>query len=157
MKQKVSLGLALLIGLVLMVMLYMGMRMEPVAPALADWPTPPGEAFGGGDWSMVPYLNAQRIATTSITCGSGQQTAAYVLADLQTVLDMNMSGQLISCTLEYSNDNTNWCGLAITVTSATTDSVSCDQYWLFGRYSRICCQGSSADVFTITQRAKVFN
>lgn len=159
MKQKVTLVLALIVGLVLAGMLFVGMRMEPVvSPAQASFPTPQCCAFGGGDWAMANLMNAQSIMTTTKTCGSGQQTAAYVLADIQTVADLHTPDQAITCTIESSNDNVNWCTEVHTLTIVTTDTVACDEFHLFGRYTRACCESSSStDRYTMTQRVKVFN
>ena len=67
---------------------------------------------------------------------------------------------MVSCTLEFSNDNTNWCEFADTnfiTHTLTADVVSCDEMHLFGRYSRVCCTPGIAELFTVTVRAKVFN
>lgn len=162
MRKKLALGLALVTGLALVAVFFGGMMVTPVVPSVrADWPTPPGEAFGGGDFVFVNYMGTTGIATTTKTCGNGQQTAAYVLADVQGTLDMS-SGitQFITCTLEFSNDNTNWCTIPMTVMTAITDvtqSIWCEQLWLFGRYSRACCESSATTLYTVTQRAKAYN
>lgn len=157
MKKNKVFALMLVVGLVALMLLGGLLRGMPAPEVVAAFPTPQCCAFGGGDWSMVSYMNATVIATTTKTCSTGQQTAAYVLADVQSIMTMP-TVNTTTCTYEFSNDNTNWCTAVHTINSAlVTDTIACDEFHLFGRYSRICCTSSNTETITVTQRAKVFN
>lgn len=161
MSKKARFVASMIVGLAL-VALAVGVMLTSPEVSLVEaevWATPQGAAFGGGDWAMVPYLNAASVITPAGLkwCGTGMQTAAYVLADCQTIYDEH-SANIVTCTMEFSNDNTNWCTNMGTVTeTVTADGVSCEELHLFGRYSRVCCIASETELYTITVRAKVFN
>lgn len=150
-------ALALVVGLLGLMLLGGLLQGMPAREVVASFPTPQCCAFGGGDWAMVSYMNETEIATTTKTCSNGQQTAAYVLLDVQSVFVMP-TVNTTTCYIEYSNDNSNWCTNVFSVGNAiVTDTVACDEFHLFGRYSRVCCTASNTETITVTQRAKVFN
>ena len=159
MGKRAKFSVSVLLGLVLLVMALWAVWMQPrVVPGAEaqTWATPQGAAFGGGDWVMASWANTMTFSST-VRCGTELQTAAYVLADLQSIGDFTTGADRVTCTMEYSNDYVNWCTLMHTVTAFTTDTIRCDQFHLFGRYSRICCDSDGTDWFTMTHRAKLFN
>lgn len=168
MKKRIVFAIALLVAAALVVALFAGLSAMPAPVEAQSWPTP-SPPFGGGDWAMVNYFNSTLITEThngTRVCSNGQQTAAYVLADLQTVISVGATTtNALTCTLDYSNDNTNWCIEVFTPTNGirAADYITCGQFTLFGRYSRVCCYPQSAtgegtnDHITLTIKAKVFN
>lgn len=159
MSKEARFVVSLIAGLVLLAFAGAAMWLRPaVLPAEAQaWATPQGAAFGGGDWVMATWVNSTTMSTTAKVCGNGLQTAAYVLADLQSIGDFATTDEYVTCTLEFSNDNTHWCTHMYTLTQFTTDTIRCDQFHLFGRYSRVCCQSDGTDWYTMTHRAKLYN
>lgn len=157
MKKNKIFALMIVVSLVALMAAVGLLQGVPAPGAVAAFPTPQCCAFGGGDWAMVSYMNARVITTTTEACSTGQQTAAYVLADVQSIFTMP-TVNTTTCHYEFSNDNTNWCTDVFTVSTAVvTDTIACDEFHLFGRYSRICCTATNTETITVTQRAKVFN
>jgi len=131
------------------------------APVQAAIPTPVAEVAGGMDWVMATYsIGGDFIDTHDTATGSSIHDPAYTAADISWTLDV--SGTIyVTCTLEFSNDNSNWADGVNVVNNASTDVTNMDQFNLFGRYSRIKCTESGGaeneNTYTMTLIGKLMN
>jgi len=156
--RRFVLVLALLVAVVLM--LGSLFSMQRVQPAQAAIPTPVAEVAGGGDWVMVTYSYSGDFTNVYDTATGGSiHDPAYTAADISWTLDV--SGTItVSCTLEFSNDNSNWADGVDLFSSKTADETNIDQFNLFGRYSRVKCTetgGDASNTYTATIKAKLMN
>lgn len=149
---------ALLLALVLMVGSLFSM--QPAQPAQAAIPTPVAEVAGGGDWVMVTYSYSGDFTDVYDTATGGSiHDPAYTAADISWTIDV--SGSItVTCSLEFSNDNTNWADGIDILSSVAADETNMDQFNLFGRYSRVKCTetgGEAGVTYTATILGKLIN
>ena len=163
MSDKLKFVASVMVGIVLLGLVLAGLMVGTTPTEVDAWllATPQMSNFGGNDWVMAPYMTNHVLTGTTKSCGSGLQTAAYVLADIQWITTEDDAGgdmNVLTCTMEFSNDNTNWCTGVYTVTTVSTDTTGCGVFTLFGRYSRICCiAAEGGEPITVTERAKLYN
>jgi len=122
-------------------------------------PTPVAEVAGGGDWVVVTYSTGDFNNAYDTVTSNSQHAPAYTAADISWTFDV--SGTIeVTCTLEFSNDNSNWADGIDIVNGASADVTNIDQFNLFGRYHRIKCTeygGDAENTFTATIKAKLMN
>lgn len=134
---------------------------NPAPPAMAAIPTPVAEVAGGGDWVMAEYsIGGDFIDVYDTATGSAIHDPAYTVVDLSWTLDV--SGTIyVTCTLEFSNDSSNWADGEDIVGNASADVTNMDQFNLHGRYSRAkCTESGGADLtntYTATLIGKLMN
>jgi hypothetical protein len=158
--RRFAIVLALLVAVFLMAgSLFSMQRAQPAAAAI---PTPVGQQAGGGDWVMVNYSDStSEWANAYDTATSGSKHApAYTAADISWTIVV--SGTIyVTCTLEFSNDNSNWADGVNILNNVSADETNMDQFELFGRYHRIKCTESSGaeneNTVTYTIKSKLMN
>jgi hypothetical protein len=123
-------------------------------------PTPVAEVAGGGDWVMVTYSDSDFTNAYDTVTSDSQHAPAYTAADVSWTIDV--SGTItVTCTLEFSNDDSNWADGINILSSVTADETNMDQFNLFGRYHRISCTetggAENENTVTYTIKAKLIN
>jgi hypothetical protein len=156
--RRFAIVLALLVAAALMAgSLFSMQRAQPAAAAI---PTPVGQQAGGGDWVMVTYSDSDFADAYDTVTSDSKHAPAYTAADISWTIDV--SGTIyVTCTLEFSNDNSNWADGINILDNVSADETNMDQFELFGRYHRIKCTESSGaeneNTVTYTIKSKLMN
>lgn len=159
MKSK-TLGLVLVILGLLAGLGLLSSMLSPSGWVEAAIPTPVAEVAGGGDWVMATYsIGGDFTNVYDTATGSAIHDPAYTAADISWTLDV--SGTIaVTCTLEFSNDNTNWADGVNICNNLSADETNIQQFNLFGRYSRAVCSetgGDAENTYTMTIMGKLIN
>lgn len=133
----------------LMLALLVSIMAGPVVPATAaPAPAPTPASYDNSGEAVTPLIWANASAITADTRWC-LELATHDVVDLQYVIDQT-SGNVLTMTMQYSNDNSNYDAGAAVVTGNNADATDMQQFHLFGRYQCVYADVQDSDTVTVT-------
>lgn len=141
-------SMALLFALLLMA-LGLNTEMGTVVAAPLAAPTPVTSGLVPNGPAKVPVEFFVTEVITTDLASEAFQLANYSLLDVQYVIDQG-TVNTATLKLQHSNDGSNWTDGTSLVTSNAADAAVLNQYYNFGRYTRVYGDVTNSNPVTVT-------